>query len=40
VSIRNDLLPVDGVLKWPGEVLRKVAASTEIGRRDWSSLTI
>ena len=33
------LLLVDGVLKWPKEVFRKVVASTETGELDWSSLT-
>lgn len=37
-SIRNDILMVDGVLKWPKEVFRKVVASAETGKLDWSSL--
>ncbi len=40
ISIRYGLLVVDGVLKWPKEVFRKVVASTETGTLDWSSLTI
>jgi len=39
ISIRFDLLVVDGVLKWPKEVFRKVVASTETRELDWSSLT-
>jgi len=38
ISIRHDLLMVDGLLKWPKEVFRKVVASAETGRLDWSSL--
>ena len=38
LSIRNDLLVVDGVLKWPKEVFRKVVASAQTKRLDWSSL--
>ena len=38
ISIRFDLLVVDGVLKWPKEVFRKVVASTETKGLDWSSL--
>jgi glutamate synthase domain-containing protein 1/glutamate synthase domain-containing protein 3 len=38
ISIRNDLLTVDGVLKWPKEVFRKVVASKETEKLDWSSL--
>lgn len=40
ISIRFDLLVVDGVLKWPKEVFRKVVASKETLELDWSSLTI
>jgi glutamate synthase domain-containing protein 1 len=38
ISIRHDLLVVDGVLKWPKEVFRKIVASLETGKLDWSSL--
>jgi len=38
ISIRNDLLTVDGVLKWPKEVFRKIVASVETQKLDWSSL--
>ncbi|MFH1130311.1 MAG: glutamate synthase [Pseudomonadota bacterium] len=38
ISIRNDLLLVDGVLKWPKEVFRKIVSSTETKNLDWSSL--
>ena len=38
LSIRHDLLLVDGVLKWPKEVFRKVVASPATGRLDWSSM--
>jgi hypothetical protein len=38
ISIRDDLLMVDGVLKWPKEVFRKVVASRATGKLDWSSL--
>jgi hypothetical protein len=38
LSIRNDLLLVDGVLRWPKEVFRKVVASHETTQLDWSSL--
>ncbi len=38
ISIRNDLLRVDGVLKWPKEVFRKVVATAETRGLDWSSL--
>lgn len=38
ISIRYDLLVVDGVLKWPKEVFRKVVASRETTALDWSSL--
>lgn len=40
ISIRYDLLVVDGVLKWPKEVFRKVVASTDTVTLDWSSLTL
>ena len=38
ISIRRDLLMVDGVLKWPEEVFRKVTASRETHELDWTSL--
>ena len=38
ISIRHDLLMVDGVLKWPKEVFRKIIASRETHELDWSSL--
>ncbi len=38
ISIRNDLLMVDGVLKWPEEVFRKIIASRETHELDWTSL--
>lgn len=38
MSVRNDLLVVDGVLKWPKEVFRKIVASTETAGLDWSAL--
>ena len=38
LSIRHDLLLVDGVLKWPKEVFRKVVANPATSRLDWSSL--
>ena len=38
LSIRHDLLLVDGVLKWPKEVFRKVVASQATSNLDWSSL--
>ena len=38
LSIRHDLLLVDGVLKWPKEVFRKVVASSATSKLDWSSL--
>ncbi len=38
ISIRYDLLMVDGVLKWPKEVFRKIVASVETEKLDWSSL--
>ncbi|MHC5078865.1 MAG: GltB/FmdC/FwdC-like GXGXG domain-containing protein [Planctomycetota bacterium] len=38
ISIRNDLLVVDGVLKWPKEVFRKVVASAATEKLDWSGL--
>ena len=38
ISIRHDLLKVDGVLKWPKEVFRKVVASQETKGLDWTSL--
>jgi glutamate synthase domain-containing protein 1 len=38
ISIRNDLLVVDGVLKWPKEVFRKIVASVETEKLDWSAL--
>ena len=38
ISIRDDLLMVDGVLKWSKEVFRKVVASPATGKLDWSSI--
>lgn len=38
ISIRHDLLMVDGVLKWPEEVFRKIIASRETHKLDWTSL--
>ncbi len=38
ISIRNDVLMVDGVLKWPEEVFRKIIASRETEELDWTSL--
>ena len=38
ISIRDDLLMVDGVPKWSKEVFRKVVASPATGKLDWSSL--
>ncbi len=38
ISIRRDLLMVDGVLKWPEEVFRKIIASRETHELDWTSL--
>lgn len=38
ISIRHDLLMVDGVLKWPKEVFRKIIASRETHELDWTSL--
>ena len=38
ISIRNDVLMVDGVLKWPKEVFRKITASRETEELDWTSL--
>jgi glutamate synthase domain-containing protein 1/glutamate synthase domain-containing protein 3 len=38
LSIRHDLLLVDGLLKWPKEVFRKVVASHTTSKLDWSSL--
>ena len=38
ISIRHDLLMVDGVLKWPEEVFRKIIASRETHALDWTSL--
>jgi glutamate synthase domain-containing protein 1/glutamate synthase domain-containing protein 3 len=38
ISLRHDLLLVDGVLKWPKEVFRKIVASRETHGLDWSSL--
>lgn len=38
ISIRRDLLLVDGVLLWPKEVFRKVVASRVTTRLGWSSL--
>jgi glutamate synthase domain-containing protein 1/glutamate synthase domain-containing protein 3 len=38
ISIRHDVLMVDGVLKWPEEVFRKIIASRETKDLDWTSL--
>ncbi|NOR15297.1 MAG: hypothetical protein GQ544_06310, partial [Candidatus Aminicenantes bacterium] len=38
ISIRHDLLIVDGVLKWPEEVFRKIIASRATHELDWTSL--
>jgi glutamate synthase domain-containing protein 1/glutamate synthase domain-containing protein 3 len=38
ISIRHDLLMVDGVLKWPEEVFRKIISSRETYELDWTSL--
>ena len=38
ISVRYDLFMVDGVLKWPKEVFRKVVASAATGKLDWSSI--
>lgn len=38
ISVRHDLLMVDGVLKWPKEVFRKIVASQATEALDWSSL--
>jgi glutamate synthase domain-containing protein 1/glutamate synthase domain-containing protein 3 len=38
INIRHDLLMVDGVLKWPEEVFRKIIASRETQELDWTSL--
>jgi len=38
INIRHDLLMVDGVLKWPEEVFRKVISSRETHQLDWTSL--
>lgn len=38
INIRHDLLMVDGVLKWPEEVFRKIIASRETHELDWTSL--
>ena len=38
ISIRHDVLMVDGVLKWPEEVFRKITASQETRDLDWTSL--
>jgi len=38
ISIPHDLLMVDGVLKWPEEVFRKIIASRETHELDWTSL--
>jgi glutamate synthase domain-containing protein 1/glutamate synthase domain-containing protein 3 len=38
INIRYDLLMVDGVLKWPEEVFRKISASRETYELDWTSL--
>jgi len=38
IQVRHDLLRVDGVLKWPKEVFRKVVADRATKGLDWSSL--
>jgi len=38
INVRHDLLMVDGVLKWPEEVFRKIIASRETHELDWTSL--
>ncbi|MCJ7581387.1 MAG: glutamate synthase, partial [Candidatus Aminicenantes bacterium] len=38
ISIRSDVLMVDGVLKWPEEVFRKIIATRETEELDWTSL--
>ncbi len=38
ISIRHDLLRVDGVIRWPKEVFRKVVASAETEGLDWTAL--
>jgi glutamate synthase domain-containing protein 3 len=38
ISVHHDLLMVDGVLKWPEEVFRKIVASRETQGLDWTSL--
>jgi glutamate synthase domain-containing protein 1/glutamate synthase domain-containing protein 3 len=38
IHVRHDLLMVDGVLKWPEEVFRKIIASRETHELDWTSL--
>ncbi len=38
ISIRDDLLLVDGVRRWSKEVFRKVVASQATGKLDWSSI--
>ena len=38
ISIRRDLLLVDGVTLWPKEVFRKITPSRSTSRLDWSSL--
>jgi hypothetical protein len=40
ISNRYDLLVVDGVLKWPKEVFRKIVASPSSKGLDWSGLTV
>jgi len=40
ISNRYDLLVVDGVLKWPKEVFRKIVASPATKGLDWSGLTV
>lgn len=39
ISIRKDLLLIDGLLRWPTEVFRKVVPSHKTSLLDWSSLT-
>jgi glutamate synthase domain-containing protein 1 len=40
ISNRYDLLVVDGVLKWPKEVFRKIVASPATKGLDWSGFTV
>ena len=38
ISIRRDLLLVDGVTLWPKEIFRKIVPSRTTSRLDWSSM--